>query len=75
MSKSDEMFKKLGYKKREHNFKVMGDVIEYNDNKEGLCPIDFMLKTKEIKIWHINIGIKELQAITQKCKELGWLDE
>lgn len=75
MSKADKMFKKLGYRTKEHSYSTIGTVIEYDENNKGLSPIDFMLKTKEIKIWHINIGIQELQAINEKVKELGWLDE
>ncbi len=71
MSKADEMFEELGYKKEEHNYHACGKVIEYHN--EINSPFDFMIDRKEIKIWEITIGIKELQAINEKCKELGWL--
>ena len=72
MSESDEMFEKLGYEKVE-----IGNGFEfYSNDKE----IDFIenVDNKNKEIWiddfHI-ITMEELQAINQKCKELGWLDE
>lgn len=66
MSKADELFKELGYKKEEHNFKY-GNVIEYDD---GNRQIDFIFRDKEVKIWNIAMDMKELKAINEKCKEL-----
>lgn len=73
MSKADEMFEKLGYKKNEHNYAITGKVISYES--DDLSPIDFVFQSEEIKIWHITINIELLQAINEKCKELRWLDE
>lgn len=67
---ADEMFKELGYEKKEHNYKTMGKVYEY-ENDDGRC-IDFMCENKEIKIWNILIDMQELQAINKKVQELGW---
>ena len=72
---ADEMFKKLGYeivinnhnyikyfKDDENVYYFLKDVKEYYKSGEydGMCG---------------NTTIQELQAINQKCKELGWLDE
>ncbi len=78
MSKADEMFEKLGYKKEIVPSEISEEithmyikpfVIEYHSGF-----IDFRLKAKKINITH-SIETKELQAINEKCKELGWLDE
>jgi hypothetical protein len=76
MSKADEMFEKLGYKK---TYSVMDDdvlMIGYGLNEEPVeeSEIIFLKKAKKIIIG-ISIGMQELQAINEKCKELGWLDE
>ena len=69
MLKADEIFEKIGYKK----FEGLRTIDFYNDN--GLIQLD-----KKYKCIHINkneetdyINIQELQAINEKCKELGWL--
>lgn len=70
MSKADEMFKELGYKKTERNYRTAGKVYEY-ENDDCRC-IDFMSDLKEVKLWNITINMQELQAINEKVKELGW---
>ncbi len=68
MNKADEMFEKLRYK------------LDYEDeicllllnNKEAKY-ITFMKDTKTLMLPILTM--QELQAIYQKCKELGWLDE
>ena len=70
MSKADEMFEKLGYKKEEHHYHC-GNTIDY-ENLENGTAIDFMLENKWVKVWHITISMQELQAINEKVKELGW---
>lgn len=65
MSKADEMFKKLGYEKDEYS-----DAIIYC---RDTVPITFWIFKKTIEKC-IPINIEELQAINEKCKELGWLE-
>lgn len=82
MSKADEMFKKLGYAKKEREGCIF--YFQYNGLKEKfgyefakptykkqgeVYPVLYS-KTDEA----ILITMEELQAINQKCKELGWLD-
>lgn len=76
MSKADEMFRDLGYGMEE-----VGNGFEYyTDNVVDNKEIDFIenVDTKEKEIW-INdfnvVTMQELQAINEKVKELGWLDE
>lgn len=77
MSKADEMFEKLGYKKKQ-----IGQYIEYcktdNSVKEEYV-ISFMMKTVMATLYSqqsikmpLALEIQELQAINMKCKELGW---
>ena len=69
MSKADEMFEELGYKKA---FSSSNEIIEYC--KENLYIIRFYISSK--RVWtNLLISIQELQAINKKVKELGWLDE
>ena len=70
MSKADEMFEELGYKK----FEGLRTIDFYNDN--GLIQFD-----KSSKVIHINkneetdfITIPELQAISKKVEELSWYE-
>ena len=75
MSKADKMFVELGYKKEiipsevsneiNHTY-VKSFVREYDSGF-----INFKLIKKSISVDH-EIGIKELQAINEKVKELGW---
>ena len=67
MSKADEMFDELGYEKIHDNKRR----IVYSNH---LTRITFKIKNQWIDI-NMNLDIRELQAINQKCKELGWLDE
>lgn len=71
MSKADDMFKELGYKKSEHIYYTQGFVVEYDN---GERQIDFINEHQEVKIWNISTNIQELQAINEKVKELGWLE-
>ena len=75
MSKADKMFEELGYTMR--------------NGKEGIFYCEYSNKKTEdiIQFWHDKtvskydedeesyITMQELQAINEKCKELGWLDE
>ena len=77
MSKADEMFNKLEYKKY-----ISDDCEMY---MKDLFMITFIIPNKTFiteykqgdynfpKIRPFEISIEELQAINEKCKELGWL--
>lgn len=101
MSKADEMFEKLGYKKIEnHQEKEPLKASEWTtqDNpyiqylgemdKDGVhysMFIEFMTDSKLIQLGGSESGknyqvfrnpilnLEELQAINEKCKELGWI--
>lgn len=67
MNKADEMFKELGYKKEKRKY---ADV--YIEQKIGIGQIGFN-KSAKIVYPDINyINMQVLQAINEKCKELGW---
>lgn len=70
MSKADEMFKKLGYIKTEGAWREDNklQIVSYNGNE---TLIEFILDTKNVFIGSF-LNIQELQAINEKCKELGW---
>lgn len=69
MSKADEMFEKLGYKKNETiNF------ISYRGKLDDRYAILFDKSDKSIIFERFNtIEILQLQAINQKVKELKWI--
>lgn len=78
MSEADKMFKELGYK-----MKQKGQYIEYvkvdNSVKEEYV-ISFMMKTVMATLYvngylkkPLALEIREVQAINEKCKELGWV--
>ena len=72
MSKADKMFEELGYKKQEDNYlikyisktKTLGEKFQFE--------IEFAKVAKMVGV-HQLIPMQELQAINEKCKELGWL--
>lgn len=72
--KTDKMFKELGYEKQKDYFGLV-----YR-NKNNYAEITFDLYDETICA-SINDGesvylsMQELQAINQKCKELGWLNK
>lgn len=76
MSKADEMFKKIGYKKKEDKFDIVYDYDNY-------FKIEFLKLSHTVRIrrkskswfkWqeYCGLHIDELQAINEKLKELGW---
>ena len=89
MSKADEMFKELGYEiiyydeNIERTNKENATILEYYSwydlgTHTEKNYIRFYLKGEEICLldnwdWR-RLMIKEVQAINEKCKELGWLD-
>ena len=77
MSKADEMFEELGFKKEESRGIIFYYQLNYGDEK---CGIEFWKYHKEIypvckgdEDEPISITMQILQAINEKCKELGWL--
>ncbi len=71
MSKADEIFEKLKYYKDEGIYEIQYTT---RDNQ-----ITFDKKNSTIIVYSDDyddkINMQELQAINEKCKELGWLDE
>ena len=77
MSKADKMFEELEYKKY-----TSDDCVMY---MKDLFMITFIIPNKRFiteykqgdynfpKIRPFEISMQELQAINEKCKELGWL--
>ena len=70
MSEAEEMFEKLGYE----NVRETEYWIVYKGKEKD---IDFNKKYKTIEVENgmesKKITMQELQAINEKCKELGWL--
>lgn len=73
MSKADEMFEKLGYKKKYHIVEDEVILIGYTQFDEPVdeCSIMFLKKAKRLMAMNW-VTINELQAINEKVKELGW---
>ena len=72
--KAEEMFKKIGYKK------ISDNVNWLIYNLDEIFEIRFYKPQQDISIYYYDetvnsIDMEELQAITQQCKELGWLEE
>ena len=73
MSKADEMFEKLGYEIKEHKPMFDNNFIDIF-NKKIHKIIRFTKGEKTIEIYGMpKLSMQELQAINEKCKELGWL--
>lgn len=79
MKTADEMFEKLGYKKE----KYYNEIFYYKVNGMGdKFGFEFWLNNKEVyPVLHegnddiaLDLDMRELQAINQKCKELGWIN-
>lgn len=78
MSKADRIFEKLGYKKY-----TSDDCIMY---MKDLFMITFIIPNERFiteykqgdynfpKIRPFEVSMQELQAINEKCKELGWIE-
>lgn len=77
MSKADEMFEELGYKK---DIDVSYGLIRYN--KDDKYFIRFVIEDKVVEVNSVvdneihvlSMDMKLLQAINEKIKELGWND-
>lgn len=71
---ADEMFEELGY---EVNYQIHKDevlLIGYTNCGEIAeeSSIMFLKKAKKVTV-NVWVGMKELQAINKKCKELKWI--
>ena len=76
MSKADEMFKELGYKKKNLDI-IFSRFWEEWENEELAKTFSFNTKYERIDITDENkygITMQELQAINEKCKELEWIE-
>lgn len=75
MSKADEMFEKLGYRK---DIDVSYGLIRYN--KDDKYFIRFVIEDKVVEVNSVvdneihvlSMDMKLLQVINEKVKELGW---
>ena len=76
MSKADEMFEELGYELVHYHYSC--------DNTDTYTYIEkgknnyLRFNTGNKTFYSLNdktYNIQELQAINEKCKELGWLDK
>lgn len=77
MSKVDEMFKELGYEKIEYGTGTI-EYIKPFDLKRDRIIAFYLDKTISVFEEMANkdfFNIQELQAINEKVRELGWLDE
>ena len=82
MSKADEMFKELGYKKKENKeLKFLEYTQEDTETTELVISFELYSRTIMCAIYEkgithsraLAINTKELQAINEKCKELKWI--
>lgn len=72
MINSDKMFVKLGYVK---SYTQLGNIEYYKDDDSVICFIlehKNFFKSGEYDDMCDFITMQELQAINEKCKELGW---
>ena len=73
---ADEMFKELGYKKREvYNGYLYTDDTVFNIKITNIRRIDLYYDSEEGKHENlIQLTFGELQAINKKCQEMGWIE-
>ena len=74
MSNADKMFEKLGYI-YSSVIQEKGKIIHIIFRNHNNYTIELKIETKEILISNYNtscLTFKELQAINEKVKELGW---
>lgn len=73
MSKADEMFEELGYEKSSQPF----DSIKYYKDDDNVFYFDYISqefnKSGAYDGMCDGITMQELQAINEKCRELGWI--
>lgn len=78
MSKADEMFEKLGYNKiADNSFAITYEWQEFEIQFSlGKKTIEKAFYNSELNTYNATrISMQELQAINEKCKEMGWVDE
>lgn len=73
-----KMFRQLGYERAPEGTYLEDIVLTYRNYKKNIT-IDFYLEKKTFckargVIDCVQINCEEMQAITQQCKELGWLE-
>lgn len=68
MSKADDMFKELGYRK---DIYYDGSSFIYVDEDGRYIEFSKMLENFKSNTW---LSVEELQAINEKCRELGWVE-
>lgn len=72
MSEADKLFEEIEFTKIIDN----EEFVEYEHIRNPFKIITFIKDCKRINIDRIKyLGKKRLQAINEKCKELGWIDE
>ena len=71
MSKADEMFKELGYKKQ-NNPGIEVRYIKDENNIIRFWKPNFSICKQDEDGREMGISMQELQAINEKVKELGW---
>lgn len=75
MSKADKMFEELGYNQEKHELFPNVFILRHYDNS-SYKSVSFNLDKKFYSVSCINENFEKVsQAINEKCKELGWLDE
>ncbi len=90
MSKADEMFEKLGYELFDekicpHSYRYSKNISEFNIKEIILekakklitvCyyKVDIHGCMESLNLIEYHLNIQELQAINEKCKELGWIE-
>lgn len=82
MSKADKMFKDLKFNKHSNNLLTYIEYTQKRGNEEAVISFDLKTKTTMTALYvnksPISRGcalyIEEIQAINEKWKELGWLN-
>ena len=72
MSKADEMFEELGYIKTDETEIYIKYESKIDEAVIWFDKRDNTVSCANIKNMAIDISMKELQAINEKVKELGW---
>ena len=79
MNRADKMFEELGYEKQEIYYNSDIDTIRYYRDDEDSSNVEFRFNVKTIVAYYGkqngagNVTMDILQAINEKCKELGWI--
>lgn len=85
MSKSDELFKKLDYTKliddeetvwyQKAKDNIVYEILFHIDERKVSHTISYYSKNGNLLKKEETLSIEELQAINEKCREKGWLNE